>query len=84
MFIADPFVPVMKELDKTKDATDMVFFDGGSIMQLAGRIIQAKHPRVTVVHGLEHVLALAFECIAKTPVVKVGCCVAIFFHMSQD
>ena len=51
---------------------DVLFFDGGSNFQLAGIIIQAKFPRITVVHGLEHVLSLAFDGIAAIPVIKVS------------
>ena len=75
---------MIEEFDRTKDKTDTVFFDGGSNMQLDGRIIQAKCPRVTVVHGLEHVLTLAFEDIAKTPVIKFGCCVVILFVLQDQ
>jgi hypothetical protein len=71
-FISDLFLPIIKALDELKDKADIIFFDGGSNFQLAGRIIEAEFPRVTVVHGLEHVLLLVFEDIAKIPVVKVS------------
>ena len=58
-------------MDQLKDKVDVIFFDGGSNFQLAGRIIQAKFPQITVVHGLEHVLSLVFEDIAAIPVIKV-------------
>jgi hypothetical protein len=73
-FISDLFIPVIKALDQLKDKADIIFFDGGSNFQLAGRIIEAEFPRVTVVHGLEHVLSLVFEDIAKIPIVKVSAC----------
>jgi hypothetical protein len=41
----------MESLDQLKDKVDILFFDGGSNFQLAGRIIQARFPRVTVVCG---------------------------------
>jgi hypothetical protein len=75
-FISSLFLPVMESLDQLKDKVDILFFDGGSNFQLAGRIIQARFPRVTVVHGLEHVLSLVFEDIAKVPVVKVSHCIS--------
>lgn len=59
-------------MDELKDKVDILFFDGGSNFQLAGRIIQARFPRITVVHGLEHVLSLVFEDIAAIPVIKVS------------
>jgi hypothetical protein len=54
------------------DQTDIVFFDGGSNFQLAGRIMQAVHPRITVVHGIGHVLSLLFEDITKIEVMRVS------------
>ena len=39
-FISDLFVPVIKALDELKDMADIIFFDGGSNFQLAGRIIE--------------------------------------------
>lgn len=71
-FISSLFLPIIEALDDLKQWADIVFFDGGSNFQLAGRIIQAKFPRITVVHGLEHVLSLVFEDIAKIPVVRVS------------
>ena len=59
------FLPVIDALDELKDS--------GSNFQLTGRIIQARYPRITVVHGLEHVLSLVFEYIAAFPVIKVTC-----------
>lgn len=76
-FISSLFIPVMESMDQLKDKVDILFFDGGSNFQLAGRIIQARFPRVTVVHGLEHVLSLVFEDIAKIPVVKVSHCISV-------
>ena len=64
--------PVIESFDVLKDKADVVFFDGGSNFQLAGRIIRARFPRITVVHGLEHVLSLVFVDISKIPVVHVS------------
>ena len=66
------FLPVIESLDVLKDEADVVFFDGGSNFQLAGRIIRARFPRITVVHGLEHVLSLVFVDISKIPVIHVS------------
>jgi hypothetical protein len=63
---------LIDSLDVMKNLTDIVFFDGGSNFQLAGRLMQVHYPRITVVHGLEHVLSLAFEDIAKIDVVRVS------------
>eukprot|EP00804_Cyclotella_cryptica_P026178 CCRYP_009764-RA/>CCRYP_009764-RA protein AED:0.53 eAED:0.22 QI:0/0/0/1/0/0/2/0/472 len=71
-FISSLFLPLLDKLDVLKDRTDIVFFDGGSNFQLASCIMQAVYPRITVVHGLEHVLSLVFEDIAKIEVVRVS------------
>ncbi|EJK71400.1 hypothetical protein THAOC_07167, partial [Thalassiosira oceanica] len=69
-FLASIFLPIIEKMDPLKDKTDIVFFDGGSNMQLAGRIIAARYPRITVVHAAEHLLALVFSDIGKIPAVK--------------
>ena len=71
-FIASLFLPILEAMAELKDKVDILFFDGGSNFQLAGRIIQARFPRITVVHGLEHVLSLVFKDIAAIPVIKVS------------
>jgi hypothetical protein len=71
-FILSLFLPLLERLDRLKERTDIAFFDGGSNFPLAGRIMQAVYPWITVVHGLEHVLSLVFEDIAKIEVVKVS------------
>jgi hypothetical protein len=71
-FISSLFLPVIESLDVLKDKVDVVFFDGGSNFQLAGRIIMERFPRITVVHGLEHVLSLVFVDISKIPVIHVS------------
>ena len=38
-----------------------MFFDGASNVQNAGRMLQARHPRITVGHGAEHVVSLFFS-----------------------
>ena len=77
-FISSLFLPVIECLDVLKDKADIAFFDGGSNFQLAGRIIRARFPRVTVVHGLEHVLSLVFVDISKIPVIHVSYFVIYF------
>ena len=70
--------PVIESFDVLKDKADVVFFDGGSNFQLAGRIIRARFPRITVVHGLEHVLSLVFVDISKIPLIHVSYFVLYF------
>ena len=77
-FISSLFLPVIESLDVLKAKTDVVFFDGGSNFQLAGQIIRARFPRITMVHGLEHVLSLVFVDISKIPVIHVSYFVLYF------
>ena len=79
-FISSLFIPVMEALDVLRDKADLVLFDGGSNFQLAGRIIQARFPRITVVHGLEHILSLVFEDISKISVVRVSFVCFVCIH----
>ena len=43
-YIAEKFLPAMERVDPDKNVIDLVFFDGGSNMQLASRVIEAKFP----------------------------------------
>ncbi len=42
-------------------AVDLVFFDGATNVQNAGKILAALHPRISVGHGAEHVVLLFFS-----------------------
>ena len=77
-FISSLFLPVIDSLDVLKDKADVVFFDGGSNFQFDGCIIRARFPRITVVHGLEHVLSLVFVDTSKIPVIHVSYFVLYF------
>eukprot|EP00804_Cyclotella_cryptica_P023183 CCRYP_000384-RA/>CCRYP_000384-RA protein AED:0.23 eAED:0.23 QI:0/0/0/1/0.5/0.33/3/0/501 len=65
-FISSLFLPLLEKLDALKDRTDIVFFDVGGTHHAGGV------SKNTVVHGLEHVLSLVFEDIAKIEVVRVS------------
>ena len=43
----------------------MVYFDGASNVQKAGKALAAAYPRVTSLHGAEHVVSLFFSDISK-------------------
>ena len=43
-YIAEKFLPEMERVGPHKNVIDLVFFNGGSNMQLAGRVIKAKSP----------------------------------------
>ena len=54
-----------------KTLIDVVFFDGGSNMQLVDQIIQAIFQRISMVHGMEHALSHMFKDISKIKIVQV-------------
>lgn len=64
------FLPRIKEIDPGGLNTDIVFFDGASNVQKAGEILAAKFPRITVVHGAEHVVSLFFKDVAALTPMK--------------
>lgn len=64
--LVDPLIVKLEnELDANKlchkGIVDLVYFDGASNVQNAGLILAAKHPRITVGHGAEHVVSLFFS-----------------------
>ena len=64
-YIASLFNPHLDELDPHKSLVDLLYFDGASNVQKAGSIIGAVYPRVTCLHGAEHVVSLFFSDICK-------------------
>jgi hypothetical protein len=54
---------------------DLIIFDDASNVQLAGKIIAQHHPRITVCHGAEHVVALFFSDVYN----KVSIPVCLYF-----
>lgn len=64
-YIASLFNPHLEELDPHKTLVDLLYFDGASNVQKAGSIIGAIYPRVTCLHGAEHVVSLFFSDICK-------------------
>jgi hypothetical protein len=72
-YIAGLLKPIISRIDETKDpnnqktdhqqVVDLLLFDGASNVQ------NAAYPRITVVHGAEHVVSLFFRDIfTKLPV----------------
>ena len=60
-----PFIEKMElECDGPNSLTgaiDLVFFDGATNVQNAGKILAALHPCISVEHGMEHVVLLFFS-----------------------
>jgi len=71
-FISKVFREEMEKLDPMKDRFDLYIVDGASNVQAAGEIISSYFPRVSTVHGSEHLVSLIFSDIAKIPVVRVS------------
>ena len=55
----------MLEVDPEKTLFDLAAFDGASNVQLAGKILEVIFPRVTTIHGAEHVMSLFFDDVFK-------------------
>ena len=57
------------KVDPMNIFVDKLFLDGGSNMQLAGQILHAIFLRISVFHGMEHVLSLMFKDINNIKIV---------------
>jgi hypothetical protein len=69
-YIADMFSECIEELDPDHSRLDVIIFDGASNVQKAGRLIEARYPKVSVLHGAEHVVSLFFSDVARLPLIK--------------
>ncbi len=78
-YIAGLLKPIISQIEQTKalnnqkadhrGVVDLVLFDGASNVQNAGKLVSIIYPRITVVHGAEHVVSLFFKDIfTKMPV----------------
>ena len=70
-YVAKQFLPWMKKLDPQNTMLDCVFFDGAGDVQKAGRILAAINPRITVLHGAEHVVSLFCKDVAQLTPIKI-------------
>ena len=55
----------IERLDPDNTIVDLVLFDGASNVQNTGKILMEKYPKITSVHGAEHVVSLFFSDFAK-------------------
>ena len=68
-YIARLALPIVEKLENTEDhlnrtnqgVVDLVAFNGAKNVQQVGQIIAKHFPRVTVIHGAEHGIALFFK-----------------------
>ena len=76
---AKTFLPTMTKLDPGKSKFDLFIVDGASNVQGAGEVVKAVFPRVSTIHGAEHLLSLFFSDISKIQEIEVSVC---FFCVS--
>ena len=57
-YVAELFIPHIEAIDPDQCLVDTVFFDGAANVQKAGQILAATYPRISVLHGAEHVVSL--------------------------
>ena len=70
-YIAEVFTALVREYDPKGKDTNIFYFDDAANVQKVGRILEARFPRTTTLHGGDHNLALWFSKIAKIPVIRV-------------
>ena len=71
-YIASLIKPIISRIEKTKDphckrtgdhrgVVDLLLFNGASNVQKAAKLVSVEYPRITVIHGAEHVISLFFK-----------------------
>ncbi len=84
--------PIISRIKETQDpnnqktdhrgVVDLVLFDGASNVQNAAKLVSSTYPRITVVHGAEHVVSLFFKDIStKMPVFQ---CLSQFLKQCRN
>jgi len=61
----------MMEIDPDRDLVDLLYFDGASNVQKAGRVLEVDFPKCTTLHGVEHLCSLFFADVCKHPRVRL-------------
>jgi hypothetical protein len=91
-YIAGLLKSIISQIEQTKDpnnqknenwgVVDKVLFDGASNVQNAGQLVSITYPRITIVHGAEHVVSLFFKDIfTKMPVFQ---CLSWFLKQCRN
>ena len=68
-YLARILVPIIRNIEKEKDqfgrslvgCIDVVYGDGASNMKMCGDVLMETFPRITAIHGTEHVISLFFQ-----------------------
>ena len=69
-YIAGVCIQLMKDLNHKGHLFDLAFFDGAKNVQKAGKCLECIYPRMSTIHGCEHVIALFCGDLAKMPKIK--------------
>ena len=64
-YIAFLFNQWIEKIDPEGKLVDLILFYGALNVQKGGQVTAAKYPRISVLHGAEHVVSLFFSDIAK-------------------
>ena len=59
----------MKYIYPENKLSDIIMFDGASNLQLGGKVLELKYPKLTVMLGIEHNFSLYFNDVSKIPIV---------------
>ena len=78
-YIASICIKLIKELDHNGDMFDIAFFDGAANIQKAGKCLESIFPRMSTIHGCEHVTALFCGDLAKIP--KIKCVITTYMKL---
>ena len=78
-FLSNELIKHIEKLDPENTRVDLVLFDGASNVQNTGKILMEKYPRITSVHGADHVVSLFFSDFSKTNCGK--CWARIYRHV---
>ena len=60
----------MREIDPGKQLIDIVMFGGDSNVQLGGKLLKVRYPKLTFMRGVEHTVSLFFNDVSKIPIVN--------------
>jgi len=68
-YICGLIKPIISRIEMTKNSQfsnhtgvlDLLLFDGASNVQKAAQLVSVAYPRITVIHGAEHVVSLFFK-----------------------
>ena len=68
VYIANLFLPHLSTFEAEKEnIVDLVILDGAWNVQKAGDILAVHFPRLTVLHGAEHVVSLFYQDLFEMP-----------------